>query len=60
MIAAMQGLKDLFEGAFPLKKLVRGLGMSAFNQMPSIKNDMMLRALGLRGHLPELAQNKSQ
>jgi 2-octaprenylphenol hydroxylase len=56
MIAAMQGFKTLFSGDFPVKKLVRGMGMSVLNQVPNVKNDMMLRALWIRGHLPELAK----
>jgi 2-octaprenylphenol hydroxylase len=56
MIAAMQGFKTLFSGDFPVKKFVRGMGMSVLNQVPNVKNDMMLRALGIRGHLPELAK----
>jgi 2-octaprenylphenol hydroxylase len=56
MIAAMQGFKDLFEGEAPLKKVVRGIGMTALNYLKPIKEDMMFRALGLRGYMPELAR----
>ncbi|MDW6002940.1 FAD-dependent 2-octaprenylphenol hydroxylase [Vibrio mangrovi] len=57
MIAAMQGFKEAFAGDFPVKKLLRGVGMSVLNQIPTVKNEMMQRALGIRGDLPELAKS---
>ena len=59
MIAAMQGFKDLFEGNNPAKKLIRGIGMKLAGQIPGAKDEIMKRALGLKGHLPELAQRTS-
>lgn len=56
MIAAMQGFKDLFAGDNPAKKLVRGIGMSLLGQLPGAKDELMKRALGLKGNLPELAK----
>lgn len=56
MIAAMQGFKELFSGGNPAKKLVRGLGMSLVGQLPGAKDEIMKRALGLKGELPELAK----
>ena len=56
MIAAMQGFKDLFEGDNPAKKLFRGIGMSLVGQLPGAKQEIMSRALGMRGRLPELAK----
>lgn len=56
MIAAMQGFKVLFDGDFPLKKLVRGIGMSLFNGLTGPKDEMMKRALGLKGELPKLSK----
>lgn len=55
MIAAMQGFKDLFEGNNPAKKLIRGIGMKFAAQLPGAKDEIMKRALGLKGHLPHLA-----
>lgn len=57
MIAAMQGFKDLFEGDNPAKKLIRGIGMSLVGQLPGAKQEIMSRALGMRGRLPELAKS---
>ncbi len=58
MIAAMQGFKDLFSGNNPAKKLVRGLGMSLVGQLPGAKDEIMKRALGLKGELPDLAKRQ--
>jgi 2-octaprenylphenol hydroxylase len=56
MIAAMQGFKELFSGANSAKKIVRGIGMQAFNLLPGVKEEVMKRALGLKGELPELVK----
>ncbi|HFG1792036.1 TPA: FAD-dependent 2-octaprenylphenol hydroxylase [Vibrio cholerae] len=56
MIAAMQGFRDLFEGDNPAKKLLRGIGMRLVGQLPGAKDEIMKRALGLKGDLPELAK----
>lgn len=58
MVAAMQGFKDLFEGGNPAKKLLRGIGMSLTSKVPGAKDEIMRRALGLKGNLPELAKEK--
>lgn len=57
MIASMQGFKDLFEGSNPAKKLFRGIGMKLVGQLPGAKDEIMKRALGLKGNLPELAKH---
>lgn len=56
MIAGMQAFKELFDGANPLKKLVRGVGMLAAAHLPGVKTQFIKRALGLTGDLPELAK----
>lgn len=56
MIAAMQGFKELFEGENPARKFIRGLGMKLTGQLPVVKDEMIKRALGLKGHLPDLAK----
>ncbi|CAH0524642.1 FAD-dependent 2-octaprenylphenol hydroxylase [Vibrio hippocampi] len=56
MIAVMQGFKDLFDGSHPAKKLFRGLGMSLVDKLPPMKQDIIDRALGLKGELPQLAR----
>ncbi|WP_440053862.1 FAD-dependent oxidoreductase [Pseudoalteromonas sp. T1lg65] len=45
-IAMMQGLKVLFEGANPLKKLFRGAGLSMVDKMGPIKNLFAKEAIG--------------
>ncbi len=59
MIAAMQGFKDLFDGNNPAKKLFRGIGMKLVGQLPGAKDEIMKRALGLKGELPDLAKQSS-
>lgn len=58
MIAAMQGFKELFAGQNPAKKLFRDIGMTMANHLPGVKDEFMRKALGLTGHLPELAKAK--
>ncbi len=60
VIAAMQGFKELFAGSNPAKKLLRGIGMTLAGQLPGAKNEIMQRALGLKGELPELAKQTSK
>ncbi|USD65643.1 FAD-dependent 2-octaprenylphenol hydroxylase [Vibrio sp. SCSIO 43136] len=56
MIAAMQGFKDLFAGGNPIKKLIRGVGVTLVDKLPGAKQQIMMRALGLEGSLPNLAK----
>lgn len=56
MIAAMQGFRDLFAGDHPLKKLIRGVGLSLASHLPGAKEHIMRSALGLDGELPDLAK----
>ncbi|WP_429083456.1 FAD-dependent 2-octaprenylphenol hydroxylase [Aeromonas bivalvium] len=55
MLAAMEGLKRLFGGSHPLKKLVRGLGLSGVDAMAPLKQSLIRSAMGLEGELPALA-----
>lgn len=45
-IAMMQGLKELFEGNHPLKKLVRGVGLSLVDNLGPIKHLFAKEAVG--------------
>ena len=45
-IAMMQGLKELFSGANPLKKLVRGVGLSLVDNLGPIKHLFAKEAIG--------------
>lgn len=45
-IAMMQGLKELFAGANPLKKLVRGVGLSLVDNLGPIKHLFAKQAIG--------------
>ncbi len=46
MIAAMQGFKTLFDGAHPLKKLLRGTGLVSANALTPLKRQLMKQAMG--------------
>ena len=59
MATAMQGFRDLFDGDNPLKKVLRGFGMKLADNLPGVKEDIMKRALGLKGNLPDLAKSYS-
>ncbi|MCB4435049.1 FAD-dependent monooxygenase [Alteromonas sp. McT4-15] len=47
MIAAMDGFKFLFDGDDPLKKLIRGVGLSVTNKLDTVKNAFVSHAMGL-------------
>ncbi len=47
MLVAMQGLKDLFNGTNPIKKLVRGISLSTTNQLTPLKEQLIKQALGI-------------
>lgn len=60
MIAAMETFKRLFEGQDPVKKLVRGLGLSMVNKLPFAKHQIIKQAMGLDGQLPALSKQNSK
>lgn len=47
LLAAMEGIKQLFAGNNPLKKLVRGVGLSVTNQNSFIKKQLIEQAIGV-------------
>jgi 2-octaprenylphenol hydroxylase len=57
-IAAMAGLKALFEGDNKFKKLIRGVGLLVTNKAPMIKYKLIQQAMGITGDLPDLAKVK--
>lgn len=58
MIAAMQGFKELFSGEHPVKKWVRGVGLTIGNTVPLVKNELIQHAMGLKGNLPDATKAK--
>jgi 2-octaprenylphenol hydroxylase len=58
MSAAMEGFKQLFGHQAPLLKTLRGLGMNLLNRLDPVKQHIVVRAMGLKGDLPVLAQRK--
>jgi 2-octaprenylphenol hydroxylase len=59
MLAAMEGLKRLFGGNHPLKKLVRGVGLRAVDGLAPLKQSVIRAAMGLEGELPALAKGNN-
>ncbi|WP_392558937.1 FAD-dependent monooxygenase [Orbus mooreae] len=47
MLSGMQIIQDMFDGASPIKKGIRGLGMNMINSTPLIKKYLIKHALGL-------------
>ncbi len=47
MIAAMDGFKYLFDGNDPVKKLIRGIGLSATDKLGALKSAFVSHAMGL-------------
>lgn len=47
MLASMQGLKSLFAGNHPVKKFIRGVGLSTTNKLSIVKNLLMKQGLGI-------------
>lgn len=47
LLTAMEGIKQLFSGDNPLKKLVRGIGLSATNQNGLLKKLFIEQAVGV-------------
>ncbi|MFM5463366.1 FAD-dependent 2-octaprenylphenol hydroxylase [Aeromonas simiae] len=58
MLAAMEGLKRLFAGQHPLKKLIRGVGLLATDWATPLKAHFILAAMGLEGELPALVRDE--
>jgi 2-octaprenylphenol hydroxylase len=56
MISSMEGLKRLFSGGHPAKRLLRDVGLTLSNRLPGVKLQFIKRAMGLDGELPDLAK----
>lgn len=55
-IVAMAGLKNLFDGNHPIKKLIRGVGLKLTDKAGPIKRRITEQAVGMQGELPTLAK----
>ena len=56
MISSMEGLKRLFSGGHPVKRIFRDIGLTLSNTLPGLKQTFIKRAMGLDGELPDLAK----
>ncbi|WP_089640716.1 FAD-dependent 2-octaprenylphenol hydroxylase [Escherichia coli] len=52
MLAGMQGIRDLFSGTNPAKKLLRDIGLKLADTLPGVKPQLIRQAMGLND-LPE-------
>jgi 2-octaprenylphenol hydroxylase len=59
MMYLLDGFKYLFENEFQSVQWLRNLGLDIIDEMPIVKNAIMLRAMGLKGNLPKFARNYS-
>lgn len=55
MIAAMESIKQIFTPQNPITQVVRGLGMTLFDNIKPVKQLMVKQALGMKENLPSLA-----
>jgi len=56
LMSTMEGFKRLFGVDIPPLRVARNVGMSFFNRHSLIKGQIMARAMGMEGDLPQLAQ----
>ena len=56
MCATMEAFKRLFASDNPVKKLLRGAGMSVVNEVLPAKSEIIRQAMGISGELPQLAK----
>ena len=57
MMYLLDGFKYLFENQFQSVQWLRNLGLDIIDEMPIVKNAIMMRAMGLKGNLPKFAKN---
>ncbi|XPF94025.1 UbiH/UbiF/VisC/COQ6 family ubiquinone biosynthesis hydroxylase [Colwellia sp. RE-S-Sl-9] len=55
MVAAMESIKQVFTPQNPITQVVRGLGMTLFDNIKPVKQLMVKQALGMKENLPSLA-----
>ena len=57
MMYLIDGFKYLFENQFQSVQWLRNFGLDIIDEMPIVKNAIMMRAMGLKGNLPRFAKN---
>ena len=53
----LDGFKYLFENQFQSVQWLRNLGLDIVDEIPIVKNAIMMRAMGLKGNLPKFAKS---
>jgi 2-octaprenylphenol hydroxylase len=56
MMMTMEGFKYLFENKATVVSWLRNVGMDVFDSMKPVKHEVMKRAMGLAGDLPDIAR----
>lgn len=57
MVGVMEVFNQFYHGSNPLKKVARDVGMNLIENLPNMKEQFLLHAMGNPGELPELCQN---
>ncbi|MCH8976309.1 MAG: 2-octaprenyl-3-methyl-6-methoxy-1,4-benzoquinol hydroxylase, partial [Proteobacteria bacterium] len=57
MMMTMEGFKYLFENKITGLSWLRNAGMDVFDEIKPIKHEVMKRAMGLVGDLPDIARS---
>ena len=57
MMYLLDAFKYLFENQFQSVKWLRNFGLDIIDEIPIVKNAIMMRAMGLKGNLPKFAKN---
>tara|TARA_B100001094_G_scaffold333441_1_gene412312 strand:+ start:15132 stop:16355 length:1224 start_codon:yes stop_codon:yes gene_type:complete len=56
MIGVMEVFNQFYQGVSPLKKMAKDIGMNLLDNIPEMKEQFLLHAMGNKGELPELCQ----
>ena len=60
MVGVMEAFKQSYQGEHLLKKVARDIGMKIVNNIPEIKENCLLHAMGKKGDLPDICQDSDE
>lgn len=60
MVGVMEAFKQSYQGDHLLKKVARDIGMKIVNNIPEIKENCLLHAMGKKGDLPDICQDSDE
>lgn len=58
MMYLLEGFKHLFENQLQSVQWLRNIGLDTVDSLPFVKNEILKRAMGLKGDLPEIARRQ--